>query len=239
MRSTPPLLPSPSPRLRIVALMSMVFMPGCVTQKPLAAWQDAVMSYVHDAGNGDPHVLRDTVDLRPRNGARPARIRFTRLDIPVAGFPPFQTRVDAEGELVGVHQRGDETWYVFVVGVIQRTPRPPAGIRGIHVCGYRVHDLKSTWVPGSADEDATARYLNATGPEARDPSAIFPGSLDVFDFKADGRSILVEERSSKARWILTLPAVEHRHERPAQTAGAPVSTVPFGACTNTRFAGPR
>lgn len=239
MKLTLPTVPSPSARLRIVALISMSFLPGCVTHKPLAAWQDAVMSYVRDAGNGDPHVLRDTVDFRPRNAARPARIRFTRLDIPIAGFPPFQTKVDAEGELVGVHQRDDATWYVFVVALIQRWPGPDAGVQRIHVLGYRVHDSKSTWVRGRADADATVQYLDAAGPEARDPSANFPGPLDVFDFEADGRRIVVVERSSGARWSLTLSAADHHRKPPAHTAGSPVSTAPFEVCALIRFAAPR
>lgn len=184
---------------------------GCAGQGPLPAWQRQLERYVAQQGNGDPNVLRDTVDLRARSAPRPARVTFGKLDVPGPGVWPFRDTWDVNGVLVGQHPLGSENWFIFIVGVIQRQPAGEAGMDDIRLLGFASVKNRLRWCVAPETPEAVARYVRTWFPEstgeegAARPTFAFPSDADLFTLERDDRSLTVTEQHSGATWQMQLP----------------------------------
>ena len=184
---------------------------GCAVQGPLPTWQRRVERYVARQGNGDPNVLRDTVDLRARSAPRPARVTFGELNVPGPGLWPFRSTRDVNGVLVGRHTLGSENWFIFVVGVVQRQPVSEAGVEDIRLLGFTSAQNRLRWCVAPEAPEAVARYVRTWLPDNTAPQVVappapaFPADADVFTLEPDGQCVTVTEQHSGATWQMQLP----------------------------------
>ena len=185
---------------------------GCAGQRPLPAWQREVERYIAQQGNGDPNVLRDTVDLRARSTPRPARVTLGKLNVPGPGIWPFCPMRDVNGVLVGQHAIESDNWFLFLVGVTQRPPANNAGLEDIRLLAFASARNRLQWCVAPEAPQAVARYVRTWLPENPEepgapPAALtFPADADVFTLEPDGPCLTVTEQRSGATWKLQLPA---------------------------------
>jgi hypothetical protein len=164
----------------------------------LNIWQTNVQSYVQDHGNGDLNSLRE-VEITP---GQPGFRAYSH-------DRPEQSK-DVVGVLVGVVPRGEggvESWYVYVVGSLDREQ-----VTLIHLAAVRADADKFQWLMGQDSGGGTVAYLdqrkkNWQAHQAdREPprSALgFPSEEDQFSMQVAGDIVTVNESASGATWMLT------------------------------------
>ncbi len=182
---------------------------GCAVTNPIQAWQDRLTRYIAEQGNGDPAVLRETVDLRSRRSLRPARITFGESNIPCPGVWPFAGKRDANGVLLGEQHIGPHNWYFFLVGIIEHRPRSTSGPEDVRLVGFTVNRTTFRWRVAEPQPEALAQYLAASSAShprvrPRGPYAPFPAPTDVFSLDVAGNVVTATEENSGARWALHL-----------------------------------
>lgn len=162
----------------------------------VTAWQQRLSDYVGRFGSGDPAVLSSLPALRSTGTLRPARITFGSIGIERDGF-------DVQGLLLGKHVNTTGTWYVFVVGVIERRGYRPASIADVRLAAMSVRDGALVWETGASDVQSLAHYRRAADAGA---TLRFPADKDLFGMVSCPASVCAEEAGSGARWTLQFSA---------------------------------
>jgi len=197
---------------RCFALLGMILMAagmGCAAGRPLAAWQDSLTTYISREGHGDPHVLRETPQLRSSSSLRPATIRFSKLDVPGVGLPPFVDRRDVHGIMLDATDGASSGAYAFLVGVINRPLSGDARLVDIRLVLFHMDGNDVRWRISRPDPDALARYT-ASLPSKDDlllrhpRHHVFPADDDVFQFSVDSGAAVVRDERSGVAWRVTL-----------------------------------
>ena len=165
----------------------------------LSTWKDRLGSFVEREGGGDPAILSHTRTLQPRDVQRPGRITFGVLD--VDSGVPGRDGWDVQGVLIGKQASGGPAWYVFLVGLIQRSDYRPVGIQDIRLVALSSQAGVLRWRTSAAQPQAVARYLTAFA--ASDPRR-FPDDGDRFQMTVSGDRVAVQESESGAQWLLHL-----------------------------------
>ena len=176
---------------------------------PITQWQQQLGDHVMQMG-GDPAVLSQLPALRAPTTLRPGRIVFAATDID--SVVPERDGFDVFGLLVDKRTTPSQgTWYVFIVGTIERRDFRPAAVAGIRIAAMAVRDAGVAWETGPEDPVALARYRSRTdvGTTLR-----FPANHDEFRAFPCGSGICVEESRSGARWSIDL------------ASGSPAATAP-------------
>ena len=173
-------------------------LPEPTVRRLLLAWQEKLGRYLAHEGRVDPAMLSQTRVLRSRDVPRPARIVFGVLDVEasIAGRDGW----DVQGVLVGKHMSGAHSWYVFVVGIVERAGYRPSSIRDIRLVALSVPDGTLAWKVGVANPQALQRYREAIG----SAGARFPADLDRFSMSASEEGVSVTEAQSGGHWSLPL-----------------------------------
>jgi hypothetical protein len=165
----------------------------------ISTWKDRLGTYIEREGGGDPAILSHTRTMQPRDVQRPGRITFGVLD--VNSGVPGRDGWDVQGVLIGKQASGGRTWYVFLVGLIQRSDYRPMGIRDIRLVALSTQPGVLRWRTSAAQPQAVARYLTAFA--ASDPLR-FPDDGDRFQMTVSGDRVAVQESESGAEWSLQL-----------------------------------
>lgn len=165
----------------------------------ISTWKDRLGTYIEREGAGDPAVLAHTRTLQPRDVQRPSRITFGVLD--VDSGVPGRDGWDVQGVLIGKQASGGYTWYVFLVGVIQRSGYRPMWIGDIRLVALSSQAGVQRWRTSAAQPQALARYLTTFA--AADPLR-FPDDGDRFQMTVAGDRVEVQESESGAEWFLQL-----------------------------------
>jgi hypothetical protein len=164
----------------------------------LNIWQTQMQTYVRDQGNGDMNALRD-VEIMP---GQPGFRVFSN-------DRPEQSK-DIAGVLVGVLPRGSETWYVYVVGNLDREQ-----VTSIHLAAVRSNSDQFQWVIGEDSQAGTTAYRaqrekawRAHQGDREPPRSAFgfPNPEDQFSMLTTGDTITVRDATSGAAWTLTIAA---------------------------------
>ncbi len=173
-------------------------LPEPIVKRLLSVWQQQLGRYLTQEGSVDPAVLSQTRVLRSRDVLRPARIVFGVLDVDasIAGRDGW----DVQGVLVGKHMSGAQSWYVFVVGIVERAGYRPSSVRDIRPVALSVPGGKLAWKVGVVNPQAVQRYRDAFG----NATARFPADLDRFSISASEDGVSVTETQSGGHWSLPL-----------------------------------
>jgi hypothetical protein len=187
---------------------------------PVADWQQQLGGYVMRSG-GDPAALAQLPVLRSPAAVRPGRIVFTAMN--VDAVVPERDGYDVFGLLVDKRSDPSGSWYVFIVGTIERRDYRPTTITDIRTAAMTVRDHRIVWETGPVDPQALARYRS----HADAASAVrFPADHDEFRSAPCGAGLCVEEAGSGARWSIDLP--------PRESAAPPTGrAAPPGAGAGT------
>jgi hypothetical protein len=169
-------------------------------QHVLTAWQQELTRYITRDGSVDPALLAQTRVLRSRDALRPARIVFGVLDVDASA--PGRDGWDVQGMLIGKQVTGAQTWYVFVVGIVERAGYRPSSIQDMRLIAFSAPGSKLAWNVGPGDQQAVKRYLQTFST----PPIRFPGDTDRFTMDLSGNVVSVLEAQSGARWQLQLSA---------------------------------
>ncbi len=187
-------------------------LPETTARLVISEWQSRLAERVTRAG-GDPAVLAQLPGLRSPATARPSQIVFSVTDIDA--LLPERDGYDAFGLLLGKHADAASTWYVFIVGTVERRNFRPAGVVDVRLAAMRMVDGTVVWKTGTVDSDELRRYRRAAVETTGFP---FPAESDRFRMQSCSPSICVEEERSAARWILYFaPAAAPNEPSPAAT----------------------
>jgi hypothetical protein len=181
---------------------------GCAAGRPLAAWQDSLTTYIAREGHGDPHVLRETPQLRSTNSLRPATIRFSKLDVRGAGLPPFVERRDVHGVMLDRKEGRSSDHYAFLVGVVNRPFSGGSHLADMRLAVFQMHGNDIRWRVSRPDPEALERYLAAVSADRALPRhgqhQTFPADDDVFHLSVDAQSVVARDERSGATWRVDL-----------------------------------
>jgi len=171
---------------------------GCAAKSPLVIWQDNITEYISKQGNGDPNVLRDTVDMHARKIERPARITFGGL-LSDPNDPLFSKKVTVNGVLLGIKEIESRYWFLFLVGI---SDNDTLMIKDVRLTGFTSEQNKLFWQSAGQDRNAVDQYLSAFPERYKD--IVFPSPVDVFELDVSGHSVIVKENRSGAVWKLNM-----------------------------------
>ena len=160
--------------------------------------ENNIAEYISQKGNGDPNVLRDTVDMHARKIERPARITFGGLlSGPDNLF--FSREVTANGVLLGVKEIESRYWFLFLVGI---SGNDPIMIKDVRLTGFTSEQDKLFWQSADQDRNVVNKYFSAFPEHDRD--IVFPSPVDVYEIDVSGHSVIVKENRSGAVWELDM-----------------------------------
>jgi hypothetical protein len=165
----------------------------------ISSWQQQVRQYIDREGEGDPAVLARTRALHSPDVLRPSRITFGVLD--AEADLPGHNGWDVQGVLIGKQQSEGQNWYVFLVGMIQRSDYRPREVQDIRIVALSAHHGKLSWETGAAEPGALLRYRSTFA--GSDPVR-FPEDTDRFDMTVSGDEVHVQEIQSGATWTVRL-----------------------------------
>lgn len=183
---------------------------GCASRDPIASWQNRVTRFVAKEGNGDPNVLRDAAQWRSRTSLRPGRITFGRFDVGSSGDRPTVGTRDVQGILLGQTQVDSRQWYVFLLGVVDRSKGAKPGLDELHLAAMCVNGDDLLWRIAEPDQSALDKYLAVVEPKRVHPTtgklarAKFPSPFDAFQLTQSNGVAVATEETSKAQWRLDL-----------------------------------
>ncbi len=162
----------------------------------ITEWQTRLEDRLTRAG-GDPAALAQLPALRSPTTARPAQIVFSVTDIDA--LVPERDGYDAIGLLLGKHVDAGDTWYVFVVGTVERRDYRPVAVVDVRLTALNMAKGAAAWNTGAANAEQLRQYRHAEIGSAGYP---FPADSDRFRVKPCAPSVCVEEEQSGARWTL-------------------------------------
>jgi hypothetical protein len=192
------------------AMLLAAVIAGCTSRRPIEAWQQRLSSYIMDQGNGDPNILRDTWDVHSRRSLRPARLTFGELDLPGRGLPPFRDKLDVNGVLLGHKTTDEDSWFIFLVGVVKRRPHSRAGIKDIRLVAFTIRQEHLCWRVGRRNRKALRTYVHSLKPTSSDEKAsprsppTFPHPTDVYRLEISDQNVTAVHEGSGATWRLSL-----------------------------------
>ena len=190
-------------RHRSIALLALTFIAiaaaaGCSSQPTMSSWQKNVSHYVADQGNGDPMVLRDMT--LPEDG---------RPGFSVIGHHDTRESVDVNGVLLGHEKVGGRTWFVYLVGQVEKER-----VTDVRLAAVSMEGGKSTWKRGKGSKPSLNAYraLGEKQAKERFPDrkslppryAGFPRPDDVFKLTNENGKLTATHEASGARWELAL-----------------------------------
>ncbi len=203
----------------IILLVAVSLLAGCAARAPrsapaapelelseaagrliVAQWQKQLGNYIAQEGNGDLTVLGQLPALRSP-GLRPARITFSAIDI--EALVSERDGFDVQGQLLGKQETTFGTWYVFIVGIVERGDYRPTTIADIRVAAMSARESAMVWETGESDVQELRRYRRAA--DAALPLR-FPADTDRFTMSSCAPGICVTELGSGARWSLNFRA---------------------------------
>jgi hypothetical protein len=176
-------------------------LPDTASRNVITEWQRRLGEHVATAGSGDPAVLSQLPALRSAAVLRPGRIVFAATD--VEAFVPERDGYDVFGLLVGKQDSTSGTWYLFIVGAIERRDYRPVALADIRAVALSTRKAVAVWETGSADSEALAIYSRQIDTST---ALRFPADRDEFRVVACAQQTCVEETRSGARWSVYLGA---------------------------------
>jgi hypothetical protein len=181
---------------------------------PLGEWQHRLGEYL--AANGDdPAALAQLPQLRTPATLRPGRIVFGAIDVDAVvaerdGYDVYGLLLDRIADPAG-------SWYLFIVGTVERRDYRPAEVTDVRLAAMSVRAGRTVWVTGSAPTEALARYRSRAAAAA---VLRFPADDDRFRVSACADGVCVEEIGSGANWSIDLGGPPAR-ARDIATPGRP------------------
>src|SRR5688572_3807262 len=165
----------------------------------MSSWQKDVSHYVADQGKGDPMALRDMT--LPEDG---------RPGFAVIGHHDTRESVDVNGVLLGHEVVAARTWFVYLVGQVEKERVPH-----IRLAAVPTHGGKSTWQRGNGSNPSLNAYRAFGEKQAKErfperkslpPRYVgFPRPDDVFELKTENGKLVAVHEESGAQWELVLP----------------------------------
>jgi hypothetical protein len=190
--------------------MSVAMLSGCTSRDPIASWQNRITRFVAKEGNGDPNVLRDAAQWRSRDAARPGRITFGRFNVGSSGDRPTVGTRDVQGVLLGQTLVESRPWYVFLLGVVDRSKGAKPGLDELRIAAMCVNGDDLLWRIAEPDQAALDKYLAIVEPKRVNPTtgklarAKFPSPFDAFLLTQSNGVAVATEITSKAQWRVDL-----------------------------------
>ena len=186
-----------------IALLALTFIAiamigGCSSQPTMSSWQKSVTKYVNDQGRDDPMILRDMTV--PEDG---------RPGFSVIGHHDTRESVDVNGVLLGHEKVGDRTWFVYLVGQVEKER-----VTDIRLAALSMRGGKSTWKRGKGSKQSFDAYRAFGEKQAKErfPDrkslppryAGFPRPDDVFKLTNENGKLTATHEATGARWELAL-----------------------------------
>ncbi len=171
---------------------------GCTSSSAsIPQWQQSVSRHVREEAHGDPMILRDVTLPDSRPG-------FALIGHHDAGLS-----TDANGVLLGHEQVGGQTWFVYLVGLVEKQ-----SVSDIRLAALAAEGGKTKWKRGPASKQSLQAY-RAHGltqarerfPDRRKPPPRytgFPRPDDVFKLTNESGKLTATHEASGARWELVL-----------------------------------
>lgn len=185
-------VPCQTPRHRLLlCCLLAALVGGCASTSSapvsVPTWQESVENYVRKEGNGDPSVLRNMTWSPGQKG-------FSVLS---AAQPAQAT--DVHGILLAHPAAGGRTWFVFLVGQVEKQD-----VKDLRLAALSSRGSELDWKLTPADPKALARYRQHRQTDPKKTVA-FPRASDLFDVSATGGRVTVTDRASGAQWSVNLP----------------------------------
>lgn len=188
--------------VRLIPLLALVTLTGCVSQPTLSSWQGSVSKYVRDTGGGDPSVLRDMTLADNRPG------------FSVIGHHDTTRSNDVNGLLLGHEQIDGELWFVYLVGLVEKER-----VKDIRLAAVSMENGKAVWKRGKESERSFNAYRDYGMKQAKDRFPArktppprytdFPRPDDVFKLSNVNGNLVATHEASGARWGLTMLSERH------------------------------
>jgi len=212
----------------VAALMAVtVASAGCASSEPIVKWRHGVEAFVREQGRGELASLRGQEAARGVPG-------FAMLGVRNGGIRPiWAERVDVSGVLLGKHEVGGHSWWLWLVGVTRFTgnmtyvPLEHATVTDIRAIAMRPTDGgELEWRTGGGNHDSLTRYNKeqrtawvAEHPEDSgdpdDPRVIFPLASDEFVVNVVGSRARVTHAATGAAWEVEIRGQEQMaHRKP-------------------------
>ena len=170
-----------------------------VSNRLMSVWQQQLGRFISRDGHVDPAALSELQSARSRDVLRPARITFGVLDVEASA--PGKDGWDLVGVLTGKQVVADRSWYVFVVGVVERAGYRPRTLADIRAVGLSVQDGKPVWRISPLEPQALQHYRETF---AAAVPVQFPADTDKFATKGFEEQVFVHELRSGAEWSVQL-----------------------------------
>ena len=184
--------------LLALMLVAIAVAGGCNSQPTMSSWRKSVTKYVDDQGNGDPMVLRDMTV--PEDG---------RAGFSVIGHHNTRESVDVHGVLLGHEKVDNRTWFVYLVGQVEKER-----VTDIRLAAVSMQGGKSTWKRGKGSKQSLNAYRAFGEKQAKErfPDrkslppryAGFPRPDDVFKLTNENGKLTAMHEASGAWWELAL-----------------------------------
>ncbi len=165
----------------------------------ISVWQQHLGRFITRNGHADPAALSELQSARSRDVLRPARITFGVLDVEAS--VPGKDGWDLVGVLTGKQMVADRSWYVFVVGVVERAGYRPRTLADIRAVGLSAQDGKLVWRISPLEPQAVQHYRETF---AAAVPVQFPADTDMFATKGFEEQVLIHELRSGAEWSVQL-----------------------------------
>lgn len=180
---------------------------GCSSSRviTLGEWRDEARDYAQQQCAGDAGGLR----LEPDDQGRSTFC--------IIGAHAAEKSTDVSGVLLGRRRVAGQDWLVFLVGSTARNV-----VTDIHIAALLDSGTVSTWKEGSSDAASLKAYRDRGVPAFRTadasgkftpPPERFPREQDAFTLETTDDSIAVTDRTSGARWTLSLAGSSGRSAR--------------------------
>jgi hypothetical protein len=190
-----------APRLT-VAPGAAVPLPGLSDARArqlIGEWQRQLAEHLAVAGGGDPAALARLPAQRATGTLRPGRISFGVLDLDASAGE--RDGFDIQGVLLAPLQDVDPQPYVFAVGIVERAGYRPVDIADIRLVALTMRAGRPDWTVGDGDPQALQRYRAHID---RSTSLRFPADQDDFGLTACASGLCSQERTSGARWTVSV-----------------------------------
>lgn len=196
------------PARRICFSFASVFIALCITsgctsgrRVTIPSWQESVVEYVNEEGEGSPSILREVT------------LRGGRRGFAVLGHPLPARAQDVVGLLLAHRPvRGRPTFIYLVAQVVRQR------VRDVRLALLSEQEGKLSWQLGPENDDALRTYLawrrdqwQSLYPDRDDPPLShqgFPLDEDAFDVSVGEQEVSAEHSPSGARWTVPVPATQ-------------------------------
>ena len=188
---------------RFLILLLLFFVSGCTSGRrvTLPDWQESVVGYVNDEGEGSLSVLRNIT------------LRGGRRGFAVLGHPVPARAQDVVGLLLAHRPVLGRPTFIYLVAQVVRQQ-----VRDVRLALLSEQDGKLRWQLGPENDDALRTYLawrrdrwQSLYPDRDDPPLSyqdFPLEEDAFDVSVGEHEISAEHSASGARWTVAVPATQ-------------------------------